>query len=315
MSKKNTSIAAARSDLLARINRTAEAIRAERPSLYHCLKGMTPHVPPNRLEAFAEAADMAARHERSVQLSEFLELLITGNRVALWGASLKFQTRSALVTIAEEILVRREYHFNSRSDAPLVIDAGANIGLATYYVRRMCKAARVVCFEPNPETFAVLEENARANAWDNVALHQAAVAAQDGEVDLTFDAEAPLAASVAPRSSSEHARSVRVPALGLSAFLQEPVAFLKMDIEGAEADVLEACEGDLGLVENLFVEVHPVPGESPSLLWRVLGVLERAGFRVHVSRSPWSEAVHGLMPMTKAHRTYSLSVFATRLTD
>ena len=95
--------------------------------------------------------------------------------------------------------------------------------------------------------------------------------------------------------------------------MQQPVGLLKMDIEGAEADVLEACENDLELVENIFVEVHPVQDEHPGLLWRVLGVLDRAGYMTHVSRSPWSEGAHGTMPLMNAYRTYSLSVFATRL--
>lgn len=302
-----------RSDLLQRINTIAEAVRADRPELHHVLKGMAPHVPPRHLEGFAEEADAAAQRGSAVQLSEFMDLLVSGNRVFLWGSVLKFQTRAALNVIAEEILLRREYHFNSHSDAPLVLDLGANIGLATYYVRRMCKAARVICFEPNPATFALLQENVSSNGWDDVTLYQAAIATHDGTADLTFDTEVPLAASLVPRSAFQESCKVSVQTLGLSAFLQEPVAFLKMDIEGAEADVLESCEGKLGLVENIFVEVHPVPGECPSLLWRVLGVLEREGFMTHVARSPWSETVHGQMPMTKAHRTYSLSVFATRL--
>lgn len=302
-----------RPDFLSRIHALTDASRGARPELSAILQGLAQHIPPRQMNAFVEAAEIAATQDRTTRLSDLLDSLILGNRISLWGAVLEFQTRAALDVIADEILLRQEYHFATRSEAPLVIDAGANIGLATYYVRRMCKAARVICFEPNPATFAVLEGNARINRWDNVTLHQAAIAACDGHADLVFEEESPLAASLSPRRIGASARRQTVPTLALNAFLQEPVALLKMDIEGAEADVLEACEGNLSQVENLFVEVHPMPGESPSLLCRTLGVLERAGFYVHVARSPWSEAVHGNKPLTRAHRTYSLSVYATRL--
>lgn len=194
-----------------------------------------------------------------------------------------------------------------------MIDAGANIGLAAYYAKRMNAAGRVIAFEPNPATFKVLQENVAAAGWTDVELHEAALSGQDGEAELVFEADKPLAASLAPRGPAGARQRKTVRTLDLRPFLDQPIGLLKMDIEGAEGDVLEACEGHLGQVENLFVEVHPVQGESPSLLWRVLGVLERAGFMVHVARSPWSERAHAQRPLMQAHRTYSLSVYATRI--
>ena len=270
------------------------------------------HVAPYRLEAFADVVERCATGELPSTLDSLINPLIHEERLHLWGAALRFQSRSSLSTIIDEIIIRQEYHFRSRSEAPLVIDAGANIGLSTYYAFRSCKASKIICFEPNPATFDILAANSISSHWP-VELHCAAVSHQDGEAILTTSSSAPLAASLDPRSLIGDETSIAVPTLRLRSFLNQPIGLLKIDIEGAEADVLEDCVDSLDLVENVFCEVHPIPGHSPSLLWRVLGVLERAGFLIHVSRSPWSEKVHRKKPLVNAYRMYSLSVFATRV--
>ena len=87
-------------------------------------------------------------------------------------------------------------------------------------------------FSNRADTIAVL---------DALELHQAALAAQDGEAELAIDAEAPLAASLAPRGAMQQAGTQTVRTLSLVPFLDQSVGLLKMDIEGAEGDVLEAC--------------------------------------------------------------------------
>jgi FkbM family methyltransferase len=303
-----------RDDHLAQLKAIANTEQTARPDFAQMINALALHVPVDLLAPFVARVTALAESAGPVPLGALLDVLIEGDRIMLWQAALQFQSRAALETIAEEILIHQEYHFRSAQPAPVVIDAGANIGLATYYARRMCKAGKVICFEPNPETFAVLSANAKAGKWDNTELHNAAVAATDGEAEFAVMAGAPLAASMAPRNTDKITGHIKVPTLKLRPFLKEPVGLLKIDIEGAEADVLEACADALGLVENIFVEVHPVHGEVPGLLVRVLAVLENAGFMVHVARSPWSHHAHSNRPLTQAHRTYSLSVYGTRLT-
>src|SRR5947209_17952551 len=66
-----------------------------------------------------------------------------------------------------------------------------------------------------------------------------------------------------------------------------PVDFLKLDIEGAETEVLADCADLLGKVENLFVEYHSFSDE-PQSIHTLLSVLRGAGFRVHVHVSSGS---------------------------
>lgn len=285
----------------------------DRAFLRSLASAMAPHVPSNRIADVRERVVTALRRRGPVDpYEEVLAPLIEGDRIRLLTGPWTFGDRKSLNTVVDEILYRREYQFKSAHDSPLVIDAGANFGLATYYVKRMHLAKRVICFEPSPICFQRLTANVAANRYEQVELHHAALGRETGEAQFHFSAESPLAGALAPRHSREGMSTATVPVRRLSDFLTEPVALLKLDIEGAEADVLEEAADRLDMVEHLFCEVHPVEGQSPSLLARVLAVLERAGFCVHVGRSPWSERAHAIRPLMHACSMYSLSVFAKR---
>jgi FkbM family methyltransferase len=305
--------------LMPPINRTAwisemKQLARDVPDLGAALSPLILHAHPSVMTQITSAATNWADRKEGAPLPVLVDAMTQKGKLCLWTGPFEFQTKHALLTIIEEILIRREYHFKTTLAEPTVIDAGANIGLASYYARRNCNAGRLICIEPHPETFAVLTRNMVNPKFDGVELHQAALAPQEGEATLFFEPDAPLASSMDPRSQNGDLSKTQVRCMTLEPLLKEgPVGLLKIDIEGAEADVLEAVAGQLGQVENIFVEVHPTAGTSPSLLIRVLAILEAAGFFVHVARSPWSEATHRNLPLQNAYRTYSLSVYGTRI--
>ena len=59
------------------------------------------------------------------------------------------------------------------------------------------------------------------------------------------------------------------------------IDFLKIDIEGAEIEVLHDCRGSLAHVQNLFVEFHSYIGNAQGLA-DVVKVFEENGFRYYV---------------------------------
>ena len=63
-----------------------------------------------------------------------------------------------------EIFMRQVYFFRSDSDSPVIVDCGANLGLATLYFRTLYPRSVVEAFEPDPVTFKILEENIAHNA-------------------------------------------------------------------------------------------------------------------------------------------------------
>lgn len=146
----------------------------------------------------------------------------------------------------------------------VVIDCGANLGAVSGPLAET--GATVHAFEPDPYTFGRLTETLAG--CGNVVLHNAAVGASAGTVRLMRDADwekDPDGASV--RSTIidggrkiDAEGGIDVEVIDFPAFLKtllkkhKKIAFLKMDIEGAELDVLEAMETQ-GLFDKITLTV------------------------------------------------------------
>lgn len=176
-----------------------------------------------------------------------------------------------------EIFVDEIYAFNSERAAPRVIDGGGNMGLFTLYVKQNYPEARITAFEPDPEAFATLRRNLDANGAGDVEVLQQAL--WDEHTALTFHREGSDSGRV--HSNDEAVELCEVEAVCLQNYLHEPIDFLKLDIEGAEVRVLLDIADKLRRVRNIFVEYHSFAGETQHLA-DVLGVIERAGFRMQV---------------------------------
>lgn len=150
----------------------------------------------------------------------------------------------------------------------LVLDCGANVGAVTAVLA--ASPADVVCFEPDPYAFGRLRE--RAAAFPRVELVNAAVGTSAGTVRLmraaNFD-DNPAGASVKSTILTggrmiDEAEGIAVPLIDFPAWLEAriaergEIAFVKMDIEGAELDLLEELDrrGILDHIRCLVAETH-----------------------------------------------------------
>lgn len=133
----------------------------------------------------------------------------------------------------------------------LAIDGGANVGVVT--ARLAATGAEVWAFEPDPWCFAQL--TARFAETPNVVLHNAALGASAGTVRLmradNFDAN-PRGASVKSTildggrridaGTGIDVELVDFPALVADRAAAGGIAFVKLDIEGAELEILEELD-------------------------------------------------------------------------
>ena len=180
--------------------------------------------------------------------------------------------------LRKDIFERRIYHFESDHRSPRIIDGGANIGLSILYFKTMFPDARIVAFEPDPTILPFLGDNLAANGIDDVSLVEAALSGRSGEAVLHSDGKygsslhAPTAAPAATTDSTYTVSCVR-----LRDYLTEPTDFMKLNIEGAEWDVLANSEDRLRSVRAMVVEYHHQPG-LPRTLHRILELLDRCGF-------------------------------------
>lgn len=181
------------------------------------------------------------------------------------------------------------------SPGSIALDIGSHLGYYTLLLAKLVgPQGKVISFEPAPEIFAVLRENMEINACANVVLENCAVANSTGRLLLRRNDDDPLSCTF----SLEHGRPVReIEAIRLDDYLEQhpnKISFVKMDVEGAEADTLEGMAGCLRKDRPiLLVELHGFDGSGerhPALLkLRELDYqvryLEPPGVQVHVLAS------------------------------
>jgi FkbM family methyltransferase len=180
----------------------------------------------------------------------------------------------------QEIFVGEIYRFTSPRSRPTIIDCGANIGTSVVYFRSLYPDCRITAVEADPEIFAVLGSNLETQGVSDVTLLNRAVSHLDEPV--RFHVEGADAGRIHPLSTS--GRSVTVETVKLDdlieGFLDGPVDFLKIDVEGAETEAICSAKR-LDRVDNLFVEYHSFR-DAPQNLHRLLAALTDQGFRYYV---------------------------------
>ena len=135
--------------------------------------------------------------------------------------------------------------------------------------------ARIVAFEPDPSIFDALEFNITSFDFRDVQLQQAAVWIENGTVDFLPEG------GFSGRIERGGTGGLPVPAVRLRDWLDEPVDFLKIDIEGAEFDVVQDCADRLANVERMFIEYHS-ECDRPQRFDELLAIVRRAGFRYQI---------------------------------
>lgn len=193
--------------------------------------------------------------------------------------------RLNLILLYSEIFARQTYYFASGRPDPVILDCGANIGLATFYFKWLYPQAHITAFEPDPSTFQVLKTNLEQNRIPGVAVHNVALGASDAEID--FHVSEPGSLTMSALASRATGRTIKVPSTRLSSFITGPVDLLKMDVEGLEGPVLQELDrsGKLLLVREAIVEIHHNLADAPLTLADVLQLLESSGFAYHVTQA------------------------------
>jgi FkbM family methyltransferase len=191
----------------------------------------------------------------------------------------QFVDPATFLAECHEIFGQQVYLFVARRSDPTIIDGGANIGLATLYWKQLYPRAKIYAFEPDPDIYQALSWNCEHWRLENVILRQDALWITEGE--MPFSPEGSDAGRLVCATAGHSQPTLMVSTTSLKTYLQTPVDFLKLDIEGCEIEVLKDCGDCLRGVEHLFVEYHSFIG-CEQRLDVLLSILRSAGFRMHV---------------------------------
>jgi len=241
------------------------------------------------------------------------------------GRLLRHYDPSQLPYQLGEIVGERTYlrHGVDVREGDVVLDVGANVGVAAAFFALDCRAGLVHSFEPVPALFSWLRENLRQ--FPACVPHEYGLSSCDGAATITYYPAAAAMSGLYANSEEDRAlvrrcllnlglteaeaeaqladrhesREVTCRLRRLSSVIREEsldrVDLLKIDVERAELDVLRGIDDrDWPLVGQVVAEVH----DDQERLRTIVRMLEEREFLVTTEQDP-------IMRGTPVHMLYA----------
>lgn len=167
----------------------------------------------------------------------------------------KYPQRARLVAAYDAML--------AAGKRPVIIDAGANIGLASIWFAKRFPEATIVAIEPDPGNLELCRRNVAP--FKNIKLVEGAIGARAGRVGLSN----PQGEAYAVRTTREESGPVpvfTVADLKAQARGNGALLLVKVDIEGFESDLFSENIDWIDETAALIVEPHDwmLPGQHSS---------------------------------------------------
>lgn len=202
--------------------------------------------------------------------------------------SILIKRNSSDSRVVQQILIAKEYlpivtllsRYNVIPNK--IVDAGANIGLTTLYLKSIFPSASIIALEPNKMTFERMVVNLELNQCKEVIPLNIGLWAKDTYLtpDNTFRDGQDWSFSLKMRETDS---DQRIEAKCIESLINEynwnGIDFLKMDIEGAESNIFGADEfvqNWLPKTKVIAIEVH----NELNCEERILKILTNNGFKI-----------------------------------
>jgi FkbM family methyltransferase len=179
----------------------------------------------------------------------------------------------------------------------IVLDVGAHIGHYTIISsERVGPKGRVVAIEADPSNFEMLNHNIRLNGLTNIISLNYAVYSKEEKVKLYLPSKDSgftiYNTIMTDRASTEKDKFIQVNANTLDNLLQqnrireEDVNWIKIDVEGAEYEVLKGATNILSKSKDiaLLIEIHNLAG-GINFHTQIVEFLVSYGFKIEFEKT------------------------------
>ncbi len=164
----------------------------------------------------------------------------------------------------KEIVIENQDRTDLIQENDTVIDAGANMGLFSVFAAHEHPNATILAFEPTPETFGFLRENAKF--YPNIKVFNFALGDKEEKSSLVIEGV----------SGANHIRNARPEEYGHEEGgipieiktidgLNTRVDFLKIDTEGYEANILNGAAETIKKYKPIIAMAHHHPEDETGL--------------------------------------------------
>ena len=165
------------------------------------------------------------------------------------------RVRTTDPSIYAQILLHGQYALDLPFSPKTIVDAGANIGMASVYFAHRYPEAKVIAIEPEASNFAVLARN--VSPYPAIIPVHAALWNRDGQISVSQPER--YASSVKLGFVTHEGPGTKVRAVTMHMLMGEmsipAIDLAKIDIEGAEQEVFEDIRWLSGM-RCLMIELH-----------------------------------------------------------
>jgi FkbM family methyltransferase len=156
--------------------------------------------------------------------------------------------------VANEIFIDKVYDLSIVPFLPdVILDLGSNIGLFSILAQKKWSESMLICVEPHPETFSFLSANLEANKIKATRL-QCGVSS-DNNIKFLRNDEGAVFQELSGNGDLGN-RVLTVSLNSLISSFSDMKLLIKMDIEGAEYEVLQDTILNLPMECFFFIELH-----------------------------------------------------------
>ncbi len=187
------------------------------------------------------------------------------------GFKINFFDYTHFTFLFEQIFLAQVYRFRTGEKKPVILDCGANIGMATVFFKYLYPEAKITAVEADPKIYKYLKHNMEINGFSGIKTVNRAI--YDRDIELKFNYE--KSSLFQPGKKHRKVKSVK-----FSSLINKNIDFLKMDVEGAELKTIREAERKKKLkkIKEGIIEIHHhLPGCGEVFL-PVINSLKKNGF-------------------------------------
>jgi FkbM family methyltransferase len=179
-------------------------------------------------------------------------------QISVMGYKISFFSYPILINQFEEIFIYKSYRFKSAKPSPLIFDCGSNTGISILYFKIFHPGSRIIAFEPDPANFRLLKKNMEQNRFSDITLHHFALGTQEGFCRLYNSQAGEGSMNSSIYANNPEPDFINVSMKKLSSFIDKEIDFMKMDVEGAEGEIIQELSGAgrLSDIRELVMESH-----------------------------------------------------------
>jgi len=175
-----------------------------------------------------------------------------------------------LLSIISEIYHKKIYDVREIRNFNFICDVGAHIGLFTLRISKQAPNGKIISIEANPTNFKFLLKNVLINGLSKrVYALNIAAGQRKGRTILWLSTSSRGDSSTKRWHNAGSAGHLLVDMLPLDDLLPNTICdLMKIDVEGAETDVLRGLEKCCTKIKRLVMEIHiPVVSETEIYEW------------------------------------------------